>query len=187
MTATDTRTIVPLTTPTRLAALIAPILLILYGLCRLVDGLNGQRHDGLAWDVGHTLFLLGILGFAGLLLGLRRALLGVARRSRVLVEVATVAGLLGAAAFVWVILGDLFPRVADTVPDPVLTVGPALFQLGLLILLVRAATVRPRLLPGWGPALAFVGFVALAVDLDLLPVGAALVFAGLLPLARADR
>ncbi|MGC5020302.1 hypothetical protein [Micromonospora sp. DT47] len=185
MTATDTRAPAPLSASIRLTAVAAPLLLLLYGLCRLVDGLDGDRHNGLAWDVGHVLFLLGIVGFAALAVGLRRVLRPAGWR--VAVDVATAAALLGAAAFGWVILGDLFTRLADTAPDPVLTVGPALFQLGLLTLLVRAATIRPRLLPVWGPVLVFVGFVALAVDLDLLPVGAALVFAGLLPLARAGR
>ncbi|MEH0980880.1 hypothetical protein [Micromonospora sp. CPCC 205556] len=187
MTATDTRTTA---TPTvRGAALAAPLLLFAYGICRWIDGFDGDRHNGPAWDIGHTLFLLGIVGFAVLAVALRRVFLSAAGRQsggwRIAVEVATAATLLGAAAFGWVIVGDLFEPVADTVPDPVFDAGPVLFQLGLLTLLVRAVTVR--LLPAWAPVLVLVGFVALAVDLDLLPVGAALVAVGLLPLALGVR
>ncbi|WP_236647409.1 hypothetical protein [Micromonospora sicca] len=165
-------------------------LLFGYGVLRLLDGLDGHR-DKSAWPwlAGHTLFLLGIVLFAVLVVGLRRLLLATSPRQRVLTDVATVAGLVGAAAFGWVILGDLFPGFADAVPppDPVLIGGPALFELGLLTLLVRAAVVRPRPLPAWGPVLVLVGFLAIGVELDLLPVGAALVFAGLFPLARPAR
>ncbi|MGR6317482.1 hypothetical protein Q2K19_05535 [Micromonospora soli] len=74
------------------------------------------------------------------------------------------------------------PRFAEAVPPPdaVLLGGPLLFELGLLALLVRA--VVRRVLPAWGPVLVLAGFVAIAVNLNLLPVGAALVFGGLLPL-----
>ncbi|GAA4570074.1 hypothetical protein GCM10023176_27930 [Micromonospora coerulea] len=168
------------------AALTASSLLFGYGVLRLLDGLDGYRDkSGWAWLTGHTLFLLGILLFGVLLVGLRGLLLAASPRHRLLTGVATVAGLVGAAAFVWVILGDIFPGFADAVPppDPVLAGGPALFELGLLTLLVRAVAVR--LLPAWGPVLVLVGFVAIAVDLDLLPLGAALVFAGLLPMRRS--
>lgn len=172
----------------RPTALTASSLLFGYGILRLLDGLDGH-HDksGWLWRAGHTLFLLGIVLFAVLIVGLRRLLLATSPRQRVLTDMATVAGLVGAAAFCWVILGDLFPRFAEAVstPDPVLVAGPALFELGLLTLLVRAAVAR--LLPVWSPVLVLVGFVAIAVELDLLPVGAALVFAGLLPVRRPAR
>jgi hypothetical protein len=172
----------------RPTALTASLLLFGYGVLRLLDGLDGHR-DKSAWPwlAGHTLFLLGIVLFAVLMVGLRGVLLATSTRQRVLTDVATVAGLVGAAAFGWVILGDLFPRFAEAVstPDVVLIGGPALFELGLLTLLVRAAVVR--LLPVWGPALVLVGFVAIGVELDLLPVGAALVFGGLLPLRQPAR
>ncbi|MEE3919823.1 hypothetical protein V2I01_20680 [Micromonospora sp. BRA006-A] len=44
-----------------------------------------------------------------------------------------------------------------------------------------------RLLPVWAPALVLAGFLAIAVNLNLLPVGAALVLAGLLPLRVTPR
>jgi hypothetical protein len=171
----------------RPVAVIAPALLLAYGLLRLLDGLDGHRDKaGWPWRTGHALFLLGVLLFAVLMVGLRRTLLTAAPPHRVLVEVATAAGLVGTVGFGWVILGDLFPGFADAAPpsDAVLFGGPVLFELGLLALLVRAAVVRPRLLPVWAPVLVLAGFVAIAVELDLLPVGAALVLAGLLPLSH---
>lgn len=45
-------------------------------------------------------------------------------------------------------------------------------------------TATPRLLPAWSPLLVLVGFALFAVDLDLLPVGALLLMAGLAPVAR---
>ncbi|TDB81391.1 hypothetical protein [Micromonospora sp. KC721] len=171
----------------RLPALAAPLLLLVYGLFRVADGLDGDRGNGWAWDVGHVAFGLGILCFAVLAVRLR----GVLRPAglRAMLETATVATLLGAAGFLWVIGYDLFPDLEDVavIPGPVFILGPALFELGLLALLVRAVVVRPRLLPAWSPVLALVGFVAIAVNLDLLPLGAALVLVGLLPLARRRR
>ncbi|MCZ7439552.1 hypothetical protein O7598_24325 [Micromonospora sp. WMMC241] len=158
-------------------------LLLGYGLLRLLDRLDGHSDKGAwAWNTGHTLFLVGVLGFAALIVGLHGLLRTRSTRLRTLDDVAALAGLVGAAAFVWVILGDLFPRFADAVDTPgvVLFGGPALFELGLLVLLYRAAATR--LLPVWAPVLVLLGFVAIAVNLDLLPVGAALVLAGLLPL-----
>ncbi|MEV4654395.1 hypothetical protein [Micromonospora sp. NPDC049301] len=179
----------------RTAAVGAPVFLLLYGLLRMIDGLDGDHGSGWAWDLGHALFLVAFVLFAGLVVGLRRLLAsaGAAGSSttprtglRVLLDVATAAGLVGAAAFLWVILGDLFPRLADSapLPDPAMAAGPLLFQFGLLTLLIRAAVGRPRLIPGWGPPLVLVGFVSIAADLDLLPIGAALILSGLLPLGR---
>ncbi|PZG00031.1 hypothetical protein C1I99_10330 [Micromonospora deserti] len=166
------------------AALGAPTFLLLYGLLRLVDGLDGDRGPGWAWNVGHTFFLVAFVLFAVLLVGLRRLLLAAAPRQRVLTEAATALGLAGTAGFLWVILGDLFPALADAapLPDPAMVLGPLLFQAGILTLLVQTATAR--LLPAWTPVLVVLGFVPIAVNLDLLPLGAALILGGLLPLQR---
>ncbi|MER7330042.1 MULTISPECIES: hypothetical protein [unclassified Micromonospora] len=183
MTDTDARTTSRLVPA---AAVGGPALLLLYGLLRLVDGLDGDRGDGWAWDVGHTFFLVAFLLFGALVVGLRRLLLAVAPRRRMLTEAATVSGLVGVAAFVWVILGDLFPGLADAaaLPDPAMVLGPLLFQVGILTLLVQAGTTRPRLLPAWVPVPVLLGFAGIAADLDLLPLAAAVILAGLLPLQR---
>jgi hypothetical protein len=168
----------------RFSAVAAPVLLFMYGVLRLIDGMDGRHGPGLAWNVGHTLFFVAMVLFGFLILGMRQ--LVAAGRARRPADAATVAGLAGVACFLWVILGDLLPDFGDAVavPDPVRLAGPLLFQLGLLVLLVVLAAGHPRRVPVWSPLLVFAGFASFAVDLDLIPVGAALVLAGLVPLAR---
>jgi len=167
----------------RICALAAPALMLVYGLLRVVDGLDGDRHNGPAWDLGHLAFFVAIVLFAVLAVALRGLDRPAAPASRVLVEAATVAVLFGAGCFLWVITGDLSEdfRSAAPLPEPLELIGPALFQVGLLVLLVRL--VLARRLPVWSPVLALVGFAAIGINLDLLPLGAALVLAALLPLA----
>jgi hypothetical protein len=169
----------------RFSAVAAPSLLLMYGVLRLIDGMDGHHGPGLAWNVGHTLFFVAMVLFGFLVLGLRQ--LVTAGRVRRLANAATVAGLAGVACFLWVILVDLLPDFGDTlpVPDPVQVAGPLLFQVGTLVLLVVLAAGRPRRLPAWSPLLAFAGFASFVVSLDLIPAGAALVLAGLAPLARS--
>jgi hypothetical protein len=173
----------------RFAAVAAPVLLLLYGLLRLVDGLDGAHGPGLAWNLGHTLFFIAFVLLGGLTVGLRQLVPVATARIRALANSATVAGMAGAACFLWVILGDLFPDFDDAVPvpDAVQMTGPLLFQVGTLTLLILLATLRPRRLPAWSPVLVLAGFVLFAVNLDLIPVGALLVLAGLAPLARDDQ
>jgi hypothetical protein len=179
------------TTPpfVRFSALAAPILLLLYGLLRLADGMDGAHGPGLAWSLGHTLFLVAFVLLGVVVAGLRQLVPDPGAPARITANVATAAGLVGVACFLWVILGDLFPDFDDALPAPdaVRILGPMLFQLGTLTLLVILATVRPRRLPAWSPVLVLVGFVLFALNLDLIPVGAMFVLAGLYPLAREDR
>src|SRR5688572_5631588 len=81
----------------KLLAIGGPLFLLAYGLLRLVDGLDGLHGPGRAWNVGHTFFLIAFVMFGALVWRLR----GVS-------SVAATAALVGSAAFVWVILGDLF-------------------------------------------------------------------------------
>ena len=60
-------------------------------------------------------------------------------------------------------------------------VGPLLYQVGSIVLL--GLFVAARRLPVWSPALVFIGFLAIGVNLDLIPVGAILVALGLAPFA----
>ncbi|MFC8224193.1 hypothetical protein [Streptomyces sp. NPDC057287] len=172
----------------RSPALIAPLLLALYGLLRLVDGLDGDHGPGLAWNLGHTLFFVGFLLFGVVTFRLRELVPGTSPRGRLMANVATVVSLFGIACFLWVILGDLSADVAEAAPLPELLemIGPLAFQLGWLTLLVILVTATPRLLPAWSPLLVLGGFVLFAADLDLLPVGALLLTAGLAPVARAS-
>ena len=167
----------------RLCAFAAPSLMLVYGLLRLVDGLNGRRHDGPAWDLGHLAFFAAIVLFAVLAVALRGLDRPAARWRRVAVDAATAAALFGAGCFLWVIAGDLSAgfHTAAPLPDALEVPGPLLFQLGLLVLLVRL--VLARRLPAWSPVVVLLGFAAIGVNLDLLPLGAAMVLVALLPLA----
>lgn len=153
----------------KLLAVGGPSFLLAYGLLRLVDGLDGSHGPGWAWNVGHFFFLVAFLMFGALIWKLRHAS-----------AVAATAGLAGCAAFLWVILGDLFGDLPG-LPDPVMIAGPVLFQAGVLALLTVLAVRRS--VPVWSPVLVLAGFVLFMVNLDLLPLGALLLLAGLSPLA----
>ncbi|MCX5412825.1 hypothetical protein [Streptomyces sp. NBC_00059] len=170
-------------------ALIAPLLLVLYGLLRLVDGLDGDHGPGLAWNLGHTLFLFGFLLFGVVTFGLRALVLRTRPGGRLVANAATAVSLSGIACFLWVILGDLFADLAASapLPEPLEMIGPLAFQGGWLTLLVMLVATSPRLLPVRSPLLVLAGFLLFAVDLDLLPVGGLLLMAGLAPVARASR
>jgi hypothetical protein len=173
----------------RFSALAAPTLLLLYGVLRLIDGLDGDRGPGLAWNLGHTLFFIGFVLLGVLTVGLRQLVPAATVWTRTFATLATVAGLFGVACFLWVILGDLFADFHDAapLPDALQMTGPLLFQLGALTLLIMMTAARPRRLPAWSPVLVLVGFLLFAVNLDLIPIGALLILAGLAPLAIARR
>ena len=175
------------TTPplVRFSALAAPTCLLLYGLLRLIDGLDGDHGPGLAWNLGHTLFLIGFVLLGVLAVGMRHLVPATTVGTRIVASLATVSALVGVGCFLWVILGDLFPDFDDDapLPDALEIIGPLAFQLGVLTLLIMLATARPRRLPIWSPLLVLLGFVLFAVNLDLIPAGALLILAGVAPLA----
>ena len=160
---------------TRLIAVVAPALMLLYGLCRYADGLDGDRGNEWTWDAGHVAFFIAIVLFAVLGDRLRRAL------PSTLTVVAEAAAVFGAACMLWVITGDIFDSF-PSLPNPLNLIGSVLFELGLLVLLVRH--VMARRLPVWSPVLVAIGFTAPAASLDLLPLAAVVVGVGLLPLVR---
>jgi hypothetical protein len=166
---------------TKLAAVAAPVLMLFYGLCRLVDGLDGDHGNGIAWDLGHVAFFIAFVLFAFLAVGLRAW----EPRPRVLIDVATVAALFGIGCFLWVITGDLFDAW-PSLPDALEIVGPLLYQVGTLVVLTRLVVARR--LPWWSPVLVLVGFGSIAVSLDLLPIASIVAGAGLAPIAlRPER
>ncbi|MFC5180205.1 hypothetical protein [Actinomadura harenae] len=186
---------------TRLPYLAAPLLISVYGLVRLLDGLDGRHGPGVLWVLGHLAFLVSIVLFVPVLRGLREAATaGGGTASRVVATGATVVGLAGAAAAfvqiaidIWVgataadadEMSRMFDRV-QSVPGVQAIVygpGPALFYLGLLALLVGCAVARA--IPVWTPAVALAGVVASLASLDLLPLTGALVLVPLLPLWHA--
>lgn len=160
-----------------------------YGLLRLVDGLDGSHGPGLAWNVGHCLFLLAFVLFGVLVVGLRRLVANTSAVRQLVADFATAAGLVGVFAFLRVIVGDLFPGTDGILelPEVLRMAGPPLFLVGLVTLLSQLVGSEPNRLPRWSPAVVFLGFVPIAADLDLLCVGAVLFAAGLMPLARTSR
>jgi len=158
--------------------------MFVYGVLRWVDGRDGQRKDDAAWDVGHIAFFIAIALFAVLAFQLRRLVHREWPTRGVTADLATVATVIGAGCFLWVIAGDLSTSFADAapLPDILQALGPMLFQVGLLVLLVLLLVGRR--IPWWSPLLVVLGFAAVAVSLDLLTVSAILVGAGLTPLAR---
>jgi hypothetical protein len=168
-------------TTTKFAAIGAPLLILFYGIMRFVDGRDGDRGNGIAWDVGHSAFFLAFVLLAILAVSLRPRVPVNAPWQGVLRDVATGAALVGAAGFLWVTLTDLAPALDVDLPDVLLTGLPLLFQLGMLTLLIRLVVARR--LPVWSPVAVLVGFLLIAVNLDLLPFGAVLILCGLVPLA----
>nr|WP_296071895.1 hypothetical protein [uncultured Actinoplanes sp.] len=161
-------------------SLSAPLLLLLYGVCRFFGGLDGHVRGGWTWTAGHVAFFLSIVLFAVLAVALRS-------RMRALSTIGAAAALFGAACFLWVITGDLNATFHDRWPLPsaLEAAGPSCFALGMILLLsLRVADAR---LPFWSPALFFLGFLVISVSLDLLPLGAILVLGAMAPLYTARR
>ncbi len=187
---------------TRLSYLAAPALIFGYGVVRLIDGLDGTHGPGPAWTIGHLLFLVALLLFGAVLVGLRSQV----ERQRGIATAAVVVGCLGLLAFIRVVLVDLivgwqsvdrpdmnrrydrydgFPGGLPSWLTGLLdNLGPALFVTGLLVLTLLLTVRRPRLLAWWSPVSVVLAFAAISLDLDLLPLGGALLALALYPVAR---
>ncbi len=163
-------------------ALAAPALLAVYGLFRIIDGLDGGHGPGLSWTAGHIAFFASILGFGVLGVQLARTAPG---RLAPITAVASTAMLTGVALFLWVILTDLVPGL-EQVWEPsgaLMLIGPAALSLGLTGLL--ALNVGSEVAP-WTPIVFFGAFIVIGADLGfLLPAAGAMVLA-LRPRAKAD-
>ncbi|MFF3087909.1 hypothetical protein ACFVRB_23100 [Streptomyces nojiriensis] len=180
---------------TRAAFVSAPLCMLAYGVIRLGDPDHGP---GPAWTAGHLFLLAGVLQFALILPALHR-LTGPARGAgRLGARAATLLGLTGtlavaAQASIDLVVGlraadrpemaRLFEEIQSHpgVLPAVYTVGPMLFYVGLLWLLVHLAGQR-RVSP-WRPVMVVLGTATTAAGLDLLPLGALFFSAALLPLS----
>ncbi|MEV4838790.1 hypothetical protein AB0K05_30095 [Nonomuraea sp. NPDC049486] len=194
------RHVPPAAPPTTLAAcsyLAAPLLALVYGVLRIVDGFDGSRGPGAAWTLGHLAFMAALVLFAVMLHDMR-ALLGRTRMA----TVTFAAGLAGIGfAFVQFAvdvvvgfmaadheaMGPLFDQV-QAVPGVSLLVyqaGPVLFYAALVALSAQLAAgrhVRP-----WMPLLVLAQTVLPVISLDLIPVGSVLAVVAFLPLALRAR
>jgi hypothetical protein len=189
----------------RTSFLAAPAFVLAYGVVRLAGGVDGRDGPGLAWTAGHALFLVGLVLFSGVLFGLRRQVPATTGGHRLTANVAIVVAGVGLVAFVRVAIIDLVVglRAADhaamsklfgqlddfpgVLPGGFYAVGPLLFEIGLLALLVQLAVIRPRRLPVSSPVLFFLGVVLIGINLDLLPLAAVLFWLALAPAALANR
>jgi hypothetical protein len=192
-------------TVTRIACLGAPLCIVAYGVAHLIDGLDGSYGPGPAWIIGHLLFLVALLLLVGVLFVMRAAL--ARHRTVALIAAAAVGvGVVGLLVFIRSVVIDLIVGLQagdhpamdrlytryDTFPGGLprgLTaafdaVGPVCLIGGLLTLSVLLAVLPPRRLPWWSPVLAAAGFVAISVNLDLLPLFGVLLLLALAPLAR---
>jgi hypothetical protein len=192
-------------TLTRTSFLAAPAFILAYGVVRLVGGPGGRDGPGLAWTAGHALFLVGLLLFGVVLFGLRRQVGATVGGQGLTANAAIVVAGAGLIAFVRVAVIDLVVglRAADhaamstlfgqlkdfpgVLPGGFYAVGPLLFEVGLLALVVQLAVQRPRRLPVSSPVLLFLGVVLIGINLDLLPLGAALFWLALAPAALVTR
>ncbi|GAA3830861.1 hypothetical protein GCM10022226_59670 [Sphaerisporangium flaviroseum] len=185
----------------------APLFLLAYGVIRLLDGLDGSRGPGVAWTTGHAAFLIGTSLFGVVILGLYRTVADRVTGLRLTAGASTVIALLGTCATAGQVVIDLVVglRAADRpemnelfqqvqayagVKAAFYTVGPVLFYVGLLGLVVMHAVASPRKGGVWGPVAIVLGTALMAVDLDLIPVGAACYWFALAPagwrLAQGD-
>ncbi len=166
---------------TRIVPLLIPALLLVYAVARFVDGRDGEHGGSLAWDVGHVAFLGAFIGFGVLTLALRRWLMG--PRRRIAVEAAALASLIGVVLFCWVILTDLSSSLDNraSLPEPVMQVGPLVFIVGFVGLLVLAAISSAKV-SFLTPLLALLALILVGADLDLLAGTAVLLLVALWPL-----
>ena len=139
--------------------LAGPALLLLAGLLRWVDGRDGAHGSEPWWTVAHLTFLGAVVALVALVADVR--LVAVHRGAATLaLGVASV----GATALAVAMAADL----PGSWPD-VLT---GVFALGVVGAL--SALAWSRQVSRLEPAIALLGFAAIVVDLDLLPLGAAL-------------
>jgi hypothetical protein len=162
----------------RHAAVDAPVLLLVYGLLRLVDGLDGSHGQGLASDFAY-LALFGSMVLFGVLAAAVRPL--VPAGARPLAAFAAAATVAGTACFLWTLVSTAIAGVTRPA-EPLRFAGPLLFSLGMLTLL--GLLVASRHAPAWSPLLFGAGIVAVLIDADSLPPAALILLAALAPLAR---
>ncbi|GAA0594008.1 hypothetical protein [Actinomadura livida] len=191
---------------TRIAFHLAPALMLAYGVVRLIDGRDGEHGPGPAWTVGHLIFLGSLLLYGGVIAGLYRRLRAIpgGTAHRIAAGVLTATAAFGLATFIRVavvdivvglraadnaeksVLADRYADVPAVLPQAIYEIGPALFMLGLVALLVQVAVATPgrTAAAALSPALTVLAFASIMLNLDLLPAGAVLIWLALLPFTR---
>ncbi|MFI9818086.1 hypothetical protein [Saccharothrix variisporea] len=174
------------------AYLATPLLVLAYGIARIIDGFDGERGPGPAWTIGHLFFVGALVLFIRIFWDMA-SMLG--PRARILAVIGTV----GAVGFIGqfaidIVAGFLAADHADlsaigkqvrAVPGVMLfcyDLAPYIFGVGQLGLVVALALRRE--VKVWTPVLVVADLVMPIVDKDLIPVGAVLLFVSFVPLAR---
>lgn len=175
----------------------APLLLLAYGVIRIIDGLDGVRGPGVAWTTGHLAFVLALALFVPILWTMRR-LAGAGRSA----TAAAVTGFAGIAALtvqfgIDLVLGFLAADKAEMtamarsimdlpgVMPVVYTFGPMLFYAAQVWLVVQLAVRRQ--VKVWTPVLVLTDMILPFVDKDLIPIGAICLLISFIPLIRTLR
>ncbi|MEW9530933.1 hypothetical protein [Microbispora sp. NPDC049125] len=177
----------------RIAFVAAPLLVMAYGVIRILDGLDGSRGPGLAWTTGHLAFVAALALFVSTFLQMRR----MAGRNALSTVSATI-GIVGIVALStqFVIdmvvgflsadhagMGVLFDQI-QAVPGVSAAVydgGPFLFYIGQLALVVQLAVIRR--VKVWTPLLVLVDLLLPLIDKDFIPVGAVFLLVSFIPLS----
>jgi hypothetical protein len=181
----------------RFSLVAAPLLILAYGVLRILDGLDGSRGPGFAWTSGHLAFMAALVLFVQIFWRLRamagRDVLSTASAAVGTVGVVTLLGQFGVDIVVGFAAADhaamtpLFEQVRS-VPgmQPVLyDVGPYLFYLAQLVLVGQLAAMRR--VRAWLPVLVLAYLVLPIADKDLMPLGAVFLLVAFLPFIRAAR
>lgn len=182
----------------RMSIIAAPIFLFVYGALYLLDGRQGFHGPGLFWTLGHISFVLAFLAFAILVWGLKGqpkgslwdhfammaaviALAGIAVFLRVgIIDIAT--GTLASNHAAMAAISKRLNAWPDARLLPIFRLGPVLFQVGLLALLIQRAVRRS--IPWWSPVAVLLGFLVIGFNLDLLTAGAVILGIGFYPLFK---
>ncbi|MFC4060862.1 hypothetical protein ACFOWE_21375 [Planomonospora corallina] len=171
----------------RLPFVAAPLLVLAYGVIRIIDGLDGSRGPGLAWTTGHLAFLAALALFVPTFLRMRRmagrdavatasAVAGIAGLAALAVQFAidVVVGFLAADHAGMSVLFDRVQAVPGVSPV-VYDAGPLLFFVGQVAIVARLALLGR--VGAWAPVLVLVDVVLPLVDKDLVPLGAVFLLA----------
>lgn len=184
-----------MTTIKRPEFLAAPLLVLVYGVVRIVDGLDGERGPGPAWTIGHLAFLAALALFIGIFRQLR-GMIGPRARITAVVAILGALALFGQFS-VDVVAGFLADdhagmaaitrevRATPGVSALIYDLGPYLFYFGQLVLVVQLAMSRQ--VKAWTPLLVLADLAMPFIDKDLIPLGAVLMVVSFLPLARRER
>ncbi|RVX45251.1 hypothetical protein EDD27_8038 [Nonomuraea polychroma] len=180
----------------RFAFIAAPLLVLAYGVIRILDGLDGSRGPGIAWTTGHLAFIGALVLFVPIFWRLRQMAGG-----KALATMSAVAGTAGIVALLAQFgidivigfmaadhdaMGPLFDQV-QAVPGVQLAIydaGPYLFYVAQLALVIHAAFRKE--VKAWTPVLVLIDLMLPLIDKDLIPVGAVFLLVSFWPLARRE-